>query len=159
MGICTKPDEYVNDLRWIAMLSNGETVFQDDDRPGEIPCSAWSRLKAYCHDNRCGIVSMKLEFRSHVEEIPSNSDAYFFCRMAAAILCGDGQTFAHFVVGTYNAEKDVFELKSWKVPELIVVSEFDRSRVDTSEECIIWNADHLNLRGKPNFGNISEITS
>jgi hypothetical protein len=46
----------MNDFRlktavWFAELSNGEKVFQDDDRPGVNPPSAWVRLVDYCKTN------------------------------------------------------------------------------------------------------------
>ena len=37
-----------NNPLWIATLSNGETIYQDDGRPNVKPLSAWSRVKKYC---------------------------------------------------------------------------------------------------------------
>ena len=50
-------DTYVNVYgdshpMWIAKLSNGETIYQDDGRPEVEPASAWLRLKDYCDQEK-----------------------------------------------------------------------------------------------------------
>ena len=52
MGVCVTEDDFVkHKLRWVAGLSDGSRVFQDDDREGETEPVAWKRLKKYIDDN------------------------------------------------------------------------------------------------------------
>ena len=49
-NVAKQLDSYVNQYgdknpMWIAELSNGETIYQDDGRPNAVPESAWARLK------------------------------------------------------------------------------------------------------------------
>ena len=85
-----------NNPIWIATLSNGETIYQDDDRPNIEPASAWVRLKQYCEENSFHITNLKVRNRTHIEEVGSGHDGYFFCKGAGALM------FSDFVVHTYN---------------------------------------------------------
>ncbi len=47
--VCKEYDKYLTEFSeknaiWFVTLSNGETVYQDDDRPNIEPSSAWLRL-------------------------------------------------------------------------------------------------------------------
>src|SRR5688500_10269504 len=81
-------DEHVPDLRWVAVLSNGETVYQDDDRPGIKPESAWIRLGNYVNNRGLHIVALSFQFRSHVISLPENADGYYFAKGALAFWGG-----------------------------------------------------------------------
>ena len=72
--VSKKIDSYVNvygdnNPMWIVELSNGETVYQDDDRPGIEPPSAWKRLKIYCDAHDLHVVKMNVKNRSHMENV------------------------------------------------------------------------------------------
>src|SRR5688572_26252240 len=74
-------DRYESHTRWIATLSNGQIVYEDDDRPGISPRSAWIRLCAYCKENNLHVVNITLQFRSHRETAYSgDGDGVFFCK-------------------------------------------------------------------------------
>lgn len=67
-------DEHVPAGRWIASLSNGETIYEDCD-PNEDRC--WVRLGQYCKDNNIKITQMRWQY-AHMEHI-STKDAEGYC--------------------------------------------------------------------------------
>lgn len=141
--VCTVDDEYVRDrVRWVAVLSNGETVYEDDDRPGLDEPSAWKRLKAYCQDQNVCIVQLWLQFRSnrvHVE--PDNADGYFLVKSAFGVW-GDAQTFHAYILGSLVDGK--IETVKWKVPELVAL--------EKQERVVDYNSPSLILSGQVDNG-------
>jgi len=130
-------DQFIADFKdmntiWVVELDNGESVYQDDERPGISPASAWQRLKQYVADNSLSIVRMKLVFRSHEEEIEP-ADGYFYCK-AAAIIMGNPPMF-QFVTG--RLVNDKVEITNWRVPELIPVYHSSRSIADAETSLIV----------------------
>lgn len=122
-------DEYTLDImrghgRWVVVLSNGQRVFQDDERPGQHPHSAWERLYYYCLHNDLYIVDMYIQFRSHVESMPSNCDGYFFSK---AVLSGmlEGKTKQLFLIGTLNGQ--TLSINTWQLPELLITETEERN--------------------------------
>lgn len=141
MGICTKEDGYILDLfefhpRWVVELSNREKVYQDDDRPGEEPKSAWIRLKQYVKDNSLTINWMKLQFRSNIKMVNDGPvDGFFFCK---SCLGSPGmQTIQYFVAGTIK--NGILETRRWQVP-ILEIEETEIRNIKDSDECIIMNA-------------------
>ena len=121
-------DDYINiyaaqNPLWIATLSNGEEIYQDDGREGAKPSSAWTRLKQYCDINDLHIESIKLRNKSHIEELGSGHDGYFFCKSAGALLFGD-MTQHSFIFGALSGEK--LSVRKWRLPELIPESVEER---------------------------------
>tara|TARA_R110000824_G_scaffold14985_5_gene63387 strand:- start:7623 stop:8105 length:483 start_codon:yes stop_codon:yes gene_type:complete len=121
-------DDYINiyadqNPLWIATLSNDEVIYQDDGRPDVEPASAWTRLKQYCDTNDLYIQSIKLRNKSHIEDLGSGHDGYFFCKSAGALLFGDMTQHA-FVFGTLNGEN--LSVRRWRLPELISESVEER---------------------------------
>ena len=109
-------DYYENNPRWVVVLSNGESVFQDDGRPGVEPRSAWERLHNYCKDNNLHIQSMSIMFRSNRQALPSNMDGYYFSKGSRGAF-GFPKTMQLFFVGILNNGK--LEVSCWKVPEMV----------------------------------------
>jgi hypothetical protein len=134
MGICTKEDDFLSEKTiWIATLSTGEKVYQDDDRQNAEPASAWLRLKNYCRQNNIFIVDLILRFRDHYENtVIPNAAGYFFCKRAAAAW---GTPTLEFYVTGY-LDKDTIYTKTWKIPELVLV-EIDHRPATTGEEWLI----------------------
>lgn len=122
-------ERYESEVRWIATLSNGERIIQDDYRPDVLPQSAWLRLKKYCELNSVNIESMYLQFRSHIEHVPAGKQGYYFCR---AVLgeWGAPKSFNMYNVGVVHDNGDV-EVTKWRTPELIPIG----SEIRTIEEC------------------------
>ena len=129
-----------NNPLWIATLSNGETIYQDDGRPNVEPASAWIRLKRYCKINDVYITNMKIRNRSHVQDIGSDYDGYFFCKGAGGLLFGD-MTLHTFIIGTLAGEK--LSVKKWRLPELISEESEERDPYELPE-CIIAKKGILN---------------
>lgn len=120
MTVCKTLDKYVNQYGdnnpiWIAMLSNGETIYQDDDRPNVEPQSAWLRLKSYCEDNDVHIVKMQIKNRSHMLEVGSECDGFFFCKVAGSYMFGN-ETHHAFSIGTL--ENGRLRVRKWNLPSL-----------------------------------------
>ena len=129
-----------NNPLWIATLSNGETIYQDDGRPNIKPSSAWSRLKSYCEINDVHITNIKLRNRTNVVDVGSNHDGYFFCKSAGALMFGD-LTMHSFVIGTLTGEK--LSTRKWRLPELIAETVEERDPYELPE-CIIAKKGILN---------------
>jgi|TARA_R110000751_G_scaffold276860_3_gene378078 hypothetical protein len=129
-----------NNPIWIATLSNGETIYQDDDRPNIEPASAWVRLKQYCEENSFHITNLKVRNRTHIEEVGSGHDGYFFCKGAGALM------FSDFVVHTYNIgvlKGDKLKVQIWRLPELLP-ERFEERDPYQSPECLITKKGILN---------------
>lgn len=126
-------DRFENETRWIVKLSNGESVIQDDYRPNVKPESAWLRLIKYCELQQIYIVGMYLQFRSHIENMPSNQNGYYFCR---SILGSPFDKNIHmYNVGVVNS--DSVHVTKWRVPELIPFGDEIRT-IEECKEFIIW---------------------
>jgi len=132
-------DSYINQYAdsnpiWIAELSNGETVYQDDGRPNVKPESGWLRMKQYCEENNLHIESIKVRNRSHIEDVGSGYDGYFFCKGAGALL------FQDLTVHTFNIghlKDDKLYVRTWRLPELIPERFEERDPYKVSSECLI----------------------
>lgn len=142
MIVSREIDEWLDDRMlgntcWIVELSNGETIIQDDDRPGVKPNSAWERLGYYCSMNGLYIKNMKLKFRSHTEWIDSDADGFFFCR---GVFGSFQKCHQSYLTGTLK--DGILEVVKWQVPELIQVPFIDDSMIqrrnpDEAGPCLI----------------------
>ncbi len=119
--LSTSIDSYIRDKDeaiWIADLSNGDTIYMDDNRPGEEPASAWLRLRDYIKETNYNIERFYLKFRSHIEmPLPDKALGYFFCKRALAGL-SSGVTIHSFMIGTLR-EYEVIHTEDWQVPALL----------------------------------------
>ena len=80
-GLCIEDCNFLEDKTiWVASLSNGLVVRQDDDRAGKEPV-AWKRLAKYCSYESIDIDSLYLKFRSHQVHMQEGPDVqgYYFC--------------------------------------------------------------------------------
>lgn len=133
--ISTEIDSFIEDKDgtiWICELSNGLTVYQDDDRP-DMHHSAWHRLKNYCHNNKVNILNIKIKFRSHIETVASSNEGYFFCKH---ILFGPAMTKAQeaYIVG--DIHNGILRTRKYIVPEIVEMSSEERD-IDKYLSCII----------------------
>lgn len=137
--LCTQPDSYINDRyesepRWIIRLSNGDMVYQDDDRPGIYPNSAWIRLRNFLQENpEIFIVGMTIGFRDNIVNVGDNAEGYFFVKSAFGTP-SDTRTIGMWVVGTYNDNQ--LHTKRYIVPEMVLVEEEIRDPIKAGE-CFI----------------------
>lgn len=147
--ICTNPDDELilerldRETRWVAVLSNSLTVYQDDNRYGESD-AAWIRLKNYCQTNKVTIEKLRIQFRTNIQEFTSADGFYFTKGVAGELFNGGQNSYNYFVIGLVkNGEVH----KTWyKIPEIIS----DRTMVQTVAEikegpfssCLILNEDY-----------------
>jgi hypothetical protein len=117
MGVCFENDAFVNageNTIWIAELSDGSVVYQDDYRPCEAEPSAWLRLCEYCRQNNLGVRKFYLQFRSHVENIELDGERLFWIK---GLRRGSGTVEKHqYVTGV--VKNGVLERTWWRIPEL-----------------------------------------
>ena len=79
-GLCLEDGLFLEDKTiWVASLSNGLIVHQDDGRWSKEH-EAWKRLFDYCANEKQNIIGMYLKFRSHVKQMPDGDDVegYYF---------------------------------------------------------------------------------
>ena len=144
-GLCTEDCEYLEDKSvWIATLSNGLTVYQDDHKSGKEPI-AWKRLSKYCKENNVFIIGMCLRFRSNVIIIktPDEVDGFYFAYGAQREFDED-VTRAYYVIG-YSKGGHIYS--NWyTIPELLKYKESNRTLTekDLDDERLIVTPAHTN---------------
>ena len=134
-------DTYVNVYgdshpMWIAKLSNGETIYQDDGRPEVEPASAWLRLKDYCDQEKIHVKSLLLKNKSNqiVAVEDDDNDGIFLTKAAGAFLFGD-ETLQFFNVGVIKDGKAY--LTKWKMPDMTKDVQEQREPKDCVEVSIL----------------------
>jgi hypothetical protein len=65
--------------RWVASLSNGETIYEDELK-GEVP--AWERLAMYCEDFDLSITGLRLQIVNTEVKLPSGREGYIQKKVA-----------------------------------------------------------------------------
>jgi len=136
--LCFNEDEYSQSFaegnpRWVVTLNNGQTVYQDDGRPGVSPHSAWIRLKEYCNKNKLYITNFSFGFRSNKKTLEPNADGYYFCKGSRGAF-GASKTLQLFFIGTLI--NNVLSVSCWKVPEMIREKTEIRNH-NEANECLI----------------------
>lgn len=142
-GLCLSFDEFIEDkCIWIADLSNGIKVFQDDDRPGQHVPSAWRRLGYYFEDYKAKIVKWRLRFGTNVVELPDNRPYYFYSRgLLQAIQQSHGLDF-HIVGWPIDKSGNELELIWFKVPELAIAERRTRFVRECEKEQLVGIDKH-----------------
>jgi hypothetical protein len=115
---------------WIAKLSDGRTVYQDDDRPDYEERNAWLRLKKFCEENNLFVTQVKIQFRDHIEVLPESNEGYFF-RYGAFGCLKSKKSYSRFIVGP--VKNNQVEVQVWRIPEIILENEYSETR--NIEDC------------------------
>ena len=144
MGVCKEFDAYVHHgmidglmTLWIAELDNGETIYSDDNRPGEEPWNAWTRLRKYVYDNGLKINKLKIKYKSNEVHLPDNAKGYFFKHGAKALLTNQYEhRVSCYLVGV--VKDDIVDIAWYRVPEL-TVEEDEIRPLDKNDPSIIMN--------------------
>ena len=138
MIICNYEDDFIFEKpMWIALLSNGEKVYQYDGRPNLEDYSAWIRLRSYLKETKLKITSLYFRFRSNIVYLlPENAEGYYFSNGVIGQLSSDF-SINLFVCGEING--NIARIRNIKIPELLVMSEEDRIIEDFSINPIIMN--------------------
>ena len=71
--LAKKVDSTVPKNRWVASLSNGETIY--DDNKKNAP-SAWERLKLYLDKNNLNVTMLRLQINNEIINLPRNAEGY-----------------------------------------------------------------------------------
>lgn len=140
-SVCFSVDDFLFEAdlpMFMAELSDGTTVYQDDNRPGLEP-NAWHRLRSYLYEKKLNITRLLVKFRSHVEVIGSSEYGYFFRRGVLGIY-GSTTSVQRFVCGLLQAD-DTFNVFVYNTPEMILDEIDGRSTRPNvgHEDCLILN--------------------
>ncbi|MAZ56610.1 hypothetical protein CL653_02365 [bacterium] len=126
---------------WVATLSNGEEIYQDDGAYPEEERSAWIRLANYCKQNKLGIDVLKARFKSHEIEVGRNVDGFYFCKAIMGSM-GSSVCTHYYILGA--VKKDVVTKTKWVVPEFISEEEYTDPLSECNTDCLIINGRPIN---------------
>jgi hypothetical protein len=144
-GLCLEPDSFLDEKTiWIAVLSNGLSVYQDDDRPGVTEPCAWKRLGKYVSEDGLDVIGVYIKFRSHTEkaniscENQDSKGVYFSYGIIKSV--DDTVDRKYYTLGFYAGD----ELKyDWfLVPEIVKTDQTTRriEQKDLQEGRVIMNS-------------------
>lgn len=85
--LAKKVDPTVPKERWVASLSNGETVYENN-LDGERP--AWVRLGDYCRDKGLYITGLRLQIAGTEIKLPSGQEGYLQKKVAWSNMSNGG---------------------------------------------------------------------
>jgi hypothetical protein len=117
-------------------------VYQDDERPGVEPPSAWLRLRHHLAATGFRIKQMWLQFRTNRVQIGlPYADGYLFSNMSFGLLSEKGRSEWHsgFVVGVYSEAHGELWAYTFKVPELSLLCHPEKREIDFDSEKFINN--------------------
>lgn len=139
-NLCTIEDEFIlENPQWIADLSNGVRIYQDDYREGLSPPSAWQRLKQYLYENNLTIKNFRVRNRSHWENpVPADAYAYYFGRCATAYV--GRPTNESYVIGHLDLTAGQFYVQYICVPELILWDKDWRPSTEVKPNNVIFRS-------------------
>ncbi len=134
-------DEFITGkTHWLVVLSNGEHIYQDDDRPGISPPQAWIRLKNYVERAKLNVDNIFLK-QMHVqfEVAPGKAPGYFFINKQIKDWGSKDEGLRLFVIGWFRADGMIIA-KHWLVPQLQLVDVDIRNPADMIPSTIIRNS-------------------
>jgi hypothetical protein len=136
MDLCYKEDDFlIEKCYWIVKLTNGELVYQDDNRPGLSVSSAWKRLGLFLRENiDIKIESISLKYCSHIVNFPQheNEPIYFYSNGVMQSQGVPSSSSGYHIVGWLINENEV--ICNWfKKPELICLREIVKNIADCGE--------------------------
>jgi len=149
--VCTTKDIYFEWLAYIrreahfsALLTNGQTIFQDDYRaecehnkePIPTEPKAWDRLRSYVNENKIWIKNLRLQnIDNVVEPLPDDAHGYYFKKGAIGALFSDAVN--HFyIIGYVDLAKKIVKTFKYGVPELMLLETEDRE-LKKGDPCVI----------------------
>lgn len=78
-GLAKRVDATVPETRWVASLSNGETIYENNLKD-RIP--AWERLGQYCKDKELSVTNLRLQIAGQEIKLPPHQDGYIQKKVA-----------------------------------------------------------------------------
>lgn len=136
-------DDYLRELyfekpRLVIKLNTGETIYDDDERPGRDPASFWIRLKDFLDKREfVKIDEILLQFRSNViSPLPKKSKGYFFRKGLLANISGEGR-WNFWCLGYVDSNKLI--ISKYYIPSLTLMESEERDINEENGRTIIWN--------------------
>lgn len=135
---------------WTIELTNGQTIYQDDDRPG-LEKSAWLRARKYIYDNKLEISKVKFRFAGY-EHIVYDTEkdltycGFYFAKGLSALLSAENsREWKFYVAGKVHLveSEPVISVERYEIPMLEKRDCMERKVDDESFKRIIFN---LNCR-------------
>lgn len=119
-NLCFSYDYFLEEeCIWVAKLSDGTTVYQDDNRPGIEPVSAWIRLGEYLKENSDKwIKEIQLKFGTHEISVAGEKDLYFYSH---GLLASVTKSCGYHIIGWNTNDKEIIRVH-YKKPELIITN-------------------------------------
>lgn len=74
------------EIRWIANLSNGLTIYDSVNNDDLSIPSAWLRLKKFCHEKHVTITQLRLQYHKRLITLAPHADGYFFAKRMAVLV-------------------------------------------------------------------------
>jgi hypothetical protein len=124
---------------WIATLSNGEIIYQNDNKPEDKEPSTWKRMKKYVEENLLSITQLSLQFRDHMIHLPISPIANYFAQGMMGEL---GKKMNHYYIFGYytlHLKENYLKCNWYKIPELIITQTLDKTITPNLENFIIYN--------------------
>ncbi len=103
-------------IRWMASLSNGETVYEDDRKDLEEP--AWERLKEYVKEENVSITNLRLQRGADIIQVPANQPGYVCGKRIQAVAPPSPLTFHWKCVGWLD-DDNVCHITWARIPEFM----------------------------------------
>jgi hypothetical protein len=146
MKISKSVDSYIavyadNNPFWTINLTNGEHIYQDDDRPGLEIASAWKRAKIYIYENSLEIDNVTFRFAGYQYTVYDSKkddtyDGCYFSRGKVGLLSdANSRTIDVYVAGkVYGHQMSVVK---FEVPFLREYENYERLVDDRNRPSII----------------------
>ena len=135
MSLSFQEDDSIREsVHWIVGLSDGSNVYQDDHSNENV---TWKRLREYLSNTGLHIVSFRIKFFSHIEEVaPPNKDGYFFVNKVSAVMFERSKRISNYYVVGY-VDGDKIHTIDWLVPEIIPTGKNIRDIIENDPSLIM----------------------
>lgn len=114
--VATSVHETTPQIRWMASLSNGETIYEDERT--DLPKRAWERLKEYIKEQNVSITNLRLQRGADIIEVPANQKGYCCGKKIQVIAPPGSQTFNWKCVGWLDND-NICHLLWARIPEFM----------------------------------------
>ncbi len=114
--VAKEPHETSPQILWVATLSNGEIIYEDDRKDLIEP--PWSRLRQYILEENVSIVKLILHRGADVITVPDNQRGYIAGKRIQTLAPPASITFHTKCVGWLD-ENDVCHLTWARIPEFM----------------------------------------
>jgi hypothetical protein len=131
---------------WTIFLSNGECIYQDDDRPGLEISSAWKRARSHIYENDLEIDKVIFRFAGYEHEVYNRENdktytGFYFSRGKSGFLTDSGsRTIDLYVAG--KIYDNMMSVSKFEVPFLKKYECYERKIDANNESSIIFDRQY-----------------